>query len=192
MMICLGITGGICTGKSTFLSLFEAMGIPCWSADAVVKKIYEEDKDFKEKLETICKEYSYQSVVELKKSIYKNPEILSLLEAYLHPKVRCSLLDFKSNNKDEILVACETPLLFENKMTDFFDKIVVTDVPKSLQKKRFIERKTSSLSLLEFLSQRQLEQIEKVKRADFIVDMTKPIDVVRTDAVHIKDILTSL
>ncbi|MBO5768838.1 MAG: dephospho-CoA kinase, partial [Bacteroidales bacterium] len=42
-MICIGITGGIGSGKSLVAAIFSSMGIPCYLADDAAKSLYEKD-----------------------------------------------------------------------------------------------------------------------------------------------------
>ena len=44
-MLCIGLTGGIGSGKTTLALVFEVLGIPVYYADAAAKRIMQEDED---------------------------------------------------------------------------------------------------------------------------------------------------
>ena len=50
MIKIVGLTGGIGTGKSKILSVFENFGVPCYNSDIVAKNIMENDLEVKKSI----------------------------------------------------------------------------------------------------------------------------------------------
>ena len=50
MVLRVGLTGGIGSGKSTVAGIFEVLGIPVYYADEAAKKLMNENPELKEKM----------------------------------------------------------------------------------------------------------------------------------------------
>ncbi len=182
-MIKLGITGGIGTGKSTVLSLLKEQGVIVWSADTVVGDIYRTDSIFHIFLKKICETKGLKNVQELKTRLNNYPQVLTEIESYVHPLVYKAREDFFLENKEAKIVACEIPLLYENKLDTIFDYVLVTDVPKNVQWERCKTCKGMTLDIFTFLKTRQLDEKDKCKRASFVIKMDRPLKEVKLDVI---------
>ena len=173
MMLVIGLTGGIGTGKSAAAERFAEHGIPVFNADTCVHRLYEG-----EAVEAI--ETAFPGVVKdgridrklLSEKIAGSPERLLRLERIVHPLVVAAELDFlRAAEKDGApLAVLEIPLLFETGADSRVDVTVVTSAPREVQRARVLSRPGMTADKLEHLLARQLPDAERVARADYVVD----------------------
>ena len=103
-MIKIGITGSIASGKTTASKILSSKKSPLFSADAVVKSLYEK-KSF---INSISKKFqikrknNFKKI--LKKKILTNNKILDYLEKIIHPLVRREMKKF--TKKINIKIYC--------------------------------------------------------------------------------------
>ena len=140
----IGLTGGIASGKSTALKIFEQLGWETISVDSIVSEFLEKDERVRD---TLRKRWGNElffsgGIVDKSKIaqiIFNDPSERSWLESFLHPLVRSHWVKFIGNSSKERFVV-ELPLLFENKLKSHFTKILCIYVPMDLQVSRMLER----------------------------------------------------
>ena len=107
----IGITGSISSGKTTVSKILSAGKGPFFSADLVVKKLYQK-KSFKKK---ILKKFKFRNTKNIKKSlkqkILENKNNLKIMEKIIHPIVRDEMKKFIKRNKKKNFIFLEIPLL---------------------------------------------------------------------------------
>jgi len=59
MVLRIGLTGGIGSGKSTVAQIFEVLGIPVYYADVAAKKMMNEDQGLRSAITNIFGEQAY-------------------------------------------------------------------------------------------------------------------------------------
>ena len=169
-----GLTGGIGTGKSTVSKLFKENGADIYDADIIAKEIMEE----LETIEEIGKEFG-SSILDknqkldrqkLKEIVFKNKEKLEILNKIVHPKVIKRFENIKSNIKKEEIAIFDIPLLFEAKMENLCDLIVVVDIDREKQIERIIERDGIEEELAEKIIDSQMSSETKRKKADIVIE----------------------
>ena len=173
MMLVIGLTGGIGTGKSAAAERFAEHGIPVFNGDLCVHRLYEG-----EAVATI--ETAFPGVAKdgridrklLSERIAGSPERLLRLERIVHPLVVAAELDFlRAAEKDGApLAVLEIPLLFETGADSRVDVTVVTSAPREVQRARVLSRPGMTADKLEHLLARQLPDAERRARADYVVD----------------------
>lgn len=163
------ITGGIATGKSTFLNILKKLGFSCISCDEIVKNLYQK-REIQEKIKKLFRKSIYQEGGSLNRElilekILLNPELKRELENIFHPEVLKEVLAFfrKAEVKGEKICFVEVPLLFEASWEKYFDEIWVIVCSEETQKER-IERLKRPELFIE-LSKLQIPLKEKEKRA---------------------------
>ena len=177
----IGITGGIATGKSTFLKLIKDLGFSVFSCDEVIKELYQKPAIQKEIIKIFGKEILKDvGILDKKKILEKilsKERLKKELEELLHPLVKKELLEFfkKGEEKREKIVFAEVPLLFEIGWEELFDEIWVITCSEEVQKQRISERKEVS-DLLIKLAEKQLPLKEKEKRAHKIFSSEKTLE----------------
>ncbi len=173
-MIKVGLTGSIASGKSYVLNLFsELYNIPIFSSDDCVKELYksnEELKDFVKK--QILKKDEEFNKVNISANVFNNGDKLSKLENFIHPLVKLERDNFieqeERNNSKMVIV--EVPLLFEKKLEDEFDFVILVKTSKKLQEKRVLQRPNMTKELFSKIKKKQLSDKQKEAKSDFIIE----------------------
>ena len=103
------------------------------------------------------------------------------LEALIHPLYRQAEQRFLAGaEKDGAKVAVlDVPLLFETGGADRVDAVVVASAPEDVQHTRLMERPGMTREKLFALLAKQMPDVEKRARADFIVDTSQGFDSAR-------------
>ena len=169
----LAITGSIGMGKTTVAAMFEKAGVPVFDADAVVRDLQANDPG----LITAIGERFKGTVIngrlnreELSRQVLGFPDELQALEAIVHPAVQNAREHFIEQHKDAPALLFDIPLLFETGGAAAFDKVIVVSAPAEVQRARVLARTGMSEAKLEAILARQMPDVEKRKRADFVVD----------------------
>lgn len=183
-MIKIGITGSIASGKTTASKILSGKKWPLFSADQVVRKLYKK-KSFKT---IVSKKTGLRSYIQFKKkireNILNNKRNLVIVEKIIHPIVRKEMFIFlKRNNKNKILIF-EVPLLVENKLIKYFDKVIFIKSSKKLRLKRF-KSKRGDVKLFNILDNKQIKDTKKMKFCDYVVVNNKTISVLKKKLFNI-------
>jgi dephospho-CoA kinase len=178
------LTGSIGMGKSTTALMFSALGVPVWDADAAVHRLYGPDGAAISPLKALFPYVIDENGVNralLADALSKHPEKLKQLEAIVHPLVGVDRADFlnKARQNKAQMVLLDIPLLFETGGDRHVDATVVVTCPPDVQKARVLARPMMSLEKFNLILARQMPAIEKVARADFVIDTSLGLDAAR-------------
>ncbi len=167
---CLGLTGGIGSGKSAALAAFRERGAATLGSDEVVHRLYDEP----EVLAAVTDRFG-RGVLDseggvdrarLGAAAFRTDGGLSFLEGLLHPRVgrarRGWQREVAARRPPPRLLVCEVPLLFEIGLEDEFDAVVVVTAPEAVRRERVVARGQD----FDARSGRQVPEDEKVARAD--------------------------
>ncbi len=170
IIIKLGITGSIASGKTTLCQLLEEEGVRVFYADKVVAELYKDKKIQNVLTKIFGKEILKNGKINkdrIRKAILNNPESRIKLEALFHPLVKEKLREFfrEEEQRGALICAAEIPLLFEAGWKKFFDEVWVISCKKELQLRRMLKRGLEPEEAKAFLKL-QLSLEEKAKMAD--------------------------
>ena len=91
----------------------------------------------------------------------------------MHPEVerlRDRARRARRAQRGDRLVVCDIPLLFERKMTDQFDRIVLVDAPRPVRLERLVrERGLSETEAMDMIAAQMPAELKRA-RADFVID----------------------
>lgn len=165
-----GLTGGIGAGKSETLAAFERAGAATLSTDRVTHDLLDDEEVRAALVERWGDQIAPGGAVDRNKVgeiVFADRGELGFLESLLHPRVGLHVLDWRQALGPEVEVAVvEVPLLFEAAMEDAFDETVAVVADDEIRDTRLRERDQAGL---EGREERQLDQAEKVRRADHVV-----------------------
>ena len=172
-MLVIGLTGSIGMGKSAAAAHFRAKGVPVCDADAEVHRLYEGEAvpAVAAAFPRVIREGKVDRAL-LAKEVGGSPARLKALEAIVHPMVVKAELDFlrEEERRGAEFAVLEIPLLFETDALSRVDVIVVVSAPEEVQRQRVLARPGMNEEKLASLIKRQLPDVEKRARADFVVD----------------------
>ena len=176
-MLLVGLTGNIGSGKSTVDQLLSERGATIIDADVLARRAVEIGTP------------AYRSIVErwgtsilgpdgmldrgaLRRIVFSDPAELEQLNTLVHPEVermRAALVETARLRGDK-LVVCDVPLLFERKMTDLFDRIVLVDAPRPVRLERLVrERGLKETEAMDMIVAQMPAELKRA-RADFVID----------------------
>jgi len=195
-MMVIGLTGGICSGKSTVSQFLTKLGAVVLSADKLGHEILEPHTEvwkevvsvFGEDILSIGGEVDRQKLGEI---VFDNSEALAMLNKITHPEMyrmaekRIDGLKQKGNR----VIILEAPLLIEAGWLSLVDKVWVTVANEETIVRRL--RKRSGLSEAQALARirSQLPAEEKIKYADAVINTDCTLGEVET---RVKELWTSL
>lgn len=173
MMIVLGITGGIGSGKTTVANLFKDWGIPIFIADKQAKILMNTSPMLREQITAYFGEEAYQdqklNSAYLAEQVFENPKALQKLNGFVHPAVAEEFELWKSNQKSP-LVVYEAAILFENNRQDTCDYTLLVVASKEEKIKRIQQRDKISKAQIEARMANQWSDERKMKLADFVLN----------------------
>ena len=176
-MLLVGLTGNIASGKSTVAQMFAERGATIIDADVLARSVVEVGTP------------AYRAIVErwgeavlapngeldrgaLRQRVFQEAEELEALNAIVHPEVarlRDSLIAEARERRDRVVV-CDIPLLFERRLTDEFDRIVLVDAPRPLRLERLVrDRLLNETEAMEMIAAQMPAELKRA-RADLVID----------------------
>ncbi|MDB6171919.1 MAG: coaE [Chthoniobacteraceae bacterium] len=172
----LGITGGIATGKSTFVRAFLGrLPARLFDADACARDLLENDSEVRERLhETFgLNRPNVEPGAErawLREVVFSDAAKRRQLEAILHPVIRERWVV----QARECAVAggwfcVDIPLLFETGAESYFDRIIVVACSGERQRARLREDRGLDESMSEKIIASQLDLGLKITKADHLI-----------------------
>jgi dephospho-CoA kinase len=173
MTYIVALTGGIASGKTTVSGMFERRGVPIIDADIIARQIVEPGsfalQRIKQKLgATICLPDGKLNRQQLRAKIVSNLELKQWLENLLHP-----LIQQQTHQQLQAVSApfClwVVPLLLENQLQEQADRILVTDIPETLQIRRTIERDGVSEEQARAIIKLQVSREQRLAIADDVI-----------------------
>ena len=175
-------------GKTTVSNMFRDLGVQVWCADNEVNELY---KINGAATKILSKEFP--SVVtntgvdkkKLKNLIHKDNAILKKVEKIVHPLLEHSKVDFIISNRDLPLIVFDIPLLFEKQQERNFDAVLVVTASELTQKKRVLSRKNIKEKDFQLIKRNQINEQEKIKRADFLINTDKSLLETKQDVLEI-------
>jgi len=167
----IGLTGGIASGKSTVSKILSKMGIIVVDADIVAREVMESKEVIKrisdEFGENILDKKGKLDRSKLREVVFSSKKSVGKLNSIVHPTV---IERFENERKKSIItgemLVFDIPLLFETKMEDLCDKVIVVYVDIETQIKRVMERDGSKRETAINIIKNQMPLSEKLERAD--------------------------
>jgi len=163
----LGLTGGIGSGKSTVLEIFQELSVIVEDADLIVHNLYKNDEELKQE---IVKRWGKDACINnridrkfIAKIVFANHIEIQWLNALIHPKVREKISEIKHQSK---IVIVAIPLLYEGQLEERFSKIISVWCPEETQLQRLLKRGWSKEEI-DDRKRNQMHQDEKLHRADY-------------------------
>ena len=175
-------------GKTTISKMFRDLGIPVWCADTEVNKLYEKNgaatKVFSNELPNVVTEKGIDKK-KLRNLIHKDGRILKKIEAIVHPLLGGSKTDFIKKNNHFLFIVFDIPLLLEKNQEKNFDAVLVVTASEKTQRNRVLSRENMAEKDFHLIKQNQLNEEEKIKRADYIINTDKSLQETKRDVLLI-------
>ena len=179
MILRVGLTGGIASGKSTITRILAGLGCVTVDADEVVSRLYRQGGAGHD---AIVREYG-RAVLQADGEIdrkkladiaFATSESAAKLNALIHPLViaeESRIMEAESRrfpDRDRIFVV-EATLLLESGGRARYDRIVVVDVDPAIQIERAVARGLSKTEV-ERRMRHQMKREDRLRQADYVID----------------------
>ena len=169
----IGITGGIASGKSTVSHYLKDKGYVVLDADIYARNVLNKGTEgLKKTVEHfgngILNDDGTLNREVLGHIVFNDKDERAVLNSITHPIIRKEMNADKNKNLQTGHVFSDIPLLYENKLEDQFDLVIVVYVDEKTQLNRLMTRNdfTEEEARRRIASQLSLE--EKKKRADIV------------------------
>lgn len=176
-MLLVGLTGNIASGKSTVAQLLSERGATIIDADVLARRAVERGTSAFDAIvhrwgTSVLAPDGHLDRAALRRAVFGDARELEALNAIVHPEVerlRRRLIDDARARGDRIVV-CDIPLLFEKKLVDDFDRIVLVDAPRPLRLERLVEeRGLRETEAMEMIAAQMPAELKRA-RADVVVE----------------------
>lgn len=187
-MIKIALTGSIGMGKSTAAAMFERAGVPVFDADAIVRSLQGPGGALVERIGEAFPGTVHGGVLDreaLAGLVLEDPVQLKRLEQLVHPAVYEARVAFVDEHRDAPALLFDIPLLFETDGQKEFDKVIVVSAPEDVQRTRVLSRPGMTEDKLDSILERQMTDVEKRARADFVIDTGGDLSTTEAQVRHI-------
>ncbi|MCP4394795.1 MAG: dephospho-CoA kinase [Alphaproteobacteria bacterium] len=162
-------------GKSTASDMFRQFGMPVFDADASVHRMIATDKAVISEIAAAFSDYQNSDgsidIKGLAKDSFFDDATIAKLENILHPFVLTDMVHFLNyqESKRSIRVVLDVPLLFEVGWDAYCDCVILVHSPANIQKNRVLLRENMTIEKFSAIKNRQMPEIEKLQKANYIV-----------------------
>lgn len=172
-MLIVGLTGGICSGKSTVARLFSKNNVPLVDADIIAHNLVQTSTSalaeivdyFGSGILTADNELNREK---LRDEVFRSAGKKKKLESILHPRVFEEIRKQLASLTSPYCVV-SIPLLIETGSSGLADRILVIDCPVEVQIRRVKKRDRLDQQLIRRIIQSQSSRTEKLSAADDVI-----------------------
>jgi dephospho-CoA kinase len=173
MMLKVGITGGIGSGKTLISRIFSVLGVPVYNADLSARDIMNTDRFVQEKLvgsfgERILKD-GVPDRQALAQIVFNDPDALKRINEIIHPAVKTDFISWLERHRHEKYILKEAAILFESGAYKELDTIVLVTAPEEIRIKRIMKRDGVTAASIRKRMANQWPDETKAAKAGFIV-----------------------
>jgi len=173
---CLGITGGIATGKTSFVRAVSGL-IPAevFDADQCSRELLMHDPQVKSEVRQHFGDDAFtgQGGVDRKKIreiVFRDTGKRKALEAVLHPRIRARWINLASEaKKSREWLIIDIPLLFETHVEEYFSAILVVACSSRNQIGRLVQTRNLDTEIALRMIASQLELNVKMQKAGHVI-----------------------
>ena len=171
---CVGLTGGIGSGKTTVTNIFKALGVPIIDADVISHEL------------TMPGEPAYNQIIshfktniintdktlnrkKLREIIFSQKDEKQWLESLLHPMIRAEMKSAIESVTTPYCI-CVIPLLAESKGITFLDRILTIEAPQTMQQQRAMERDNATRESIQNIIKTQASKAKRLAIANDVIN----------------------
>jgi dephospho-CoA kinase len=189
----IALTGGIASGKTAAADAFAALGVPIIDTDLIAREVVAPGTAG---LAAVIDAFGHSirnpdgslDRATLRRLIFADSDARKRLEAILHPLIAAAAQkQLKAVSGPYCILA--VPLLVESGLFEDADRVLVVDVPESVQIERLMQRDGNNRSQAEAALAAQVSRQLRLSRADDVIDNSGSLadlhaEVARLDAFY--------
>ena len=175
MMFIIGMTGGIGSGKSEALKIFESLNIKVIDLDNIAKEITDTSHQAIQEIKLVFGDAIFDKDnrldrKKLREIIFSEKDQKINLEKILHPKILEEVMKRLNVLSNESYVVIDIPLLFEtNQYKSLISRSLVIDSKVNDQIERVKKRDGIDTSVIQSIIEQQVGRNYRIERADDVV-----------------------
>lgn len=174
MVLVVGLTGGIGSGKTAVSDRFAQLGIPVVDTDLIARELV---KPGQPALAEIAVEFGLDCLddqgrldrARLRAQVFTDDAGRQRLEAILHPRIRATVRQRIAALKAPYCLLV-IPLLAETGMTDLVDRVLVVDAPEAEQIRRVMARDQADEAQTRRILAAQASRNQRLTLADEVLE----------------------
>jgi len=182
-MLVVGLTGGVCSGKSTVAAMFERLGAVVIDADRIAHELQAPGRPV---FEAIVSAFGREVVGEdgridrrrLGAVVFGDPRARARLEDIVHPAIveECERRIRQAETSGATVCLLDAALLIESGRHARFDMMILVEASEAVQLERLMARMglTRDEAIQRIRSQMPLE--EKRRYAGFVIENAGPLE----------------
>lgn len=187
---CVGLTGGIASGKTTVSELFNACGAALVDADVIARDVVARGTPGLAAVvhtfgKTVLNDAGELDRHAMRERVFSDADARRALEAIVHPLVRTRVLD-ACNAATAAYVVAAIPLLIEGggrAAYPWFDRIIVVDVEPAVQIARLVARDGIDTDLAQRMLDAQASRSQRLAVADDLLVNDASLEALRANVV---------
>lgn len=172
-MLRIGLTGGIGSGKTAASDHFSRLGAEVIDTDILSRELVEPGQPA---LSDIIASFGAHLLdadghldrSQLREIVFQDPQARQRLEAILHPRIRATML-LRAEQSPAPYIVFVIPLLFETGQQTLVDRVLLIDVPETLQRARVVARDGLGNDQIDRIMAAQVDRNTRRLNADDIV-----------------------
>lgn len=174
-----GLTGGVASGKSHVLKLFESLGVPVVEADDVGRAVVTPGSPALAEIAQTFGAHLLQADGSLdrralREIVFKDAAALQQLEAITHPHIRAQLQQWLAAQTAPYCII-SAAILLERGLVSLVQRVLVVDAPEADQIQRLTQRDGISETLARQMLTRQFSRAERLVAAHDVIDNADPL-----------------
>jgi dephospho-CoA kinase len=176
MILKVGLTGGIASGKTQISNVLKSFGVAVIDADVIAREVVAYGSPALTQIadhfgEAVLDDQGFLRRDQLRHIVFTEPAAKAWLEALLHPLIGNRI-------KQQLQVAqgsyvlLVSPLLLETEQKHWVDQIVVVDAQPQQQCRRVTQRDGDSEAQIAAIMASQMSRQQRLQQAHIVVDNT--------------------
>ena len=179
MSLVIGLTGGVASGKSHVLGLFQSLGVPTSEADDVGRAVVAVGEPALAEIAEAFGAHLLQADGSLDRRalrsvVFNDADALKRLEAITHPHIRTRLRDWLAAQTAPYCIL-SAAILIERGLSTLTQRVLVVDAPEADQIARVMRRDQIDRALAEQMLARQASRAERLAAAHDVIDNPDPL-----------------
>ncbi len=166
-MIKVAVTGNIGSGKTEFIKFISKLDFSCISSDAIISKLYKDDRTRKiilEKLKLNDQNYKQEII-----KMLQNEEFNRKLKRVIYPLLYSKKKLVAQKHQSHKPIFYEVPLLFEENLFNDFNVTVFVNSDITKRKQRVLKRGVTE-DYFKLMNNKQIKENIKKNKSTFIVN----------------------
>ena len=191
MPFCVGLTGGIASGKTSAAKRFEELGAAVVDTDAIAHELTRSGTAVMTRIadtfgpEFVAPDGSLERA-KMRELVFRDPQARARLEAILHPLIREEARTRIAAAQQPYVIVVVPLLLETGAYRDLVQRVLVVDCSEAQQIERAMRRNRFDEAEVRAILAAQLPRAERLKRADDVIDNSSDVETMRrqVDAMH--------